>query len=62
MQVLDPGLEMEDVEDTFAAIGATDSLDEDLFFDWCTSLFGDFDDDQFALQIDELMSVAGQQS
>ena len=60
MQVLDPGLEMDDVEDTFLAIGATDSLDEDLFFDWCTSLFGDFDDDQFSQQILELIDLSKQ--
>ena len=57
MQVLDPSLEIEDVEDTFVEIGATDSLDEDLFFDWCTSLFGDFDDDQFVEQLRDLISV-----
>ena len=57
MQVLDPSLEMKDVEDTFVEIGATDSLDENLFFDWCTSLFGDFDDDQFVEQLRDLISV-----
>ena len=61
MQVLDPSLEIEDVEDTFVEIGATDSLNEEQFWSWCTSLFGDFDDDQFALQIDEMLNMAGQQ-
>ena len=58
MQVLDPSLEMKDVRQTFKMVGATDSLDEDLFFDWCTSLFGDFDDDQFVEQLRDLISVS----
>ena len=60
MQVLDPSLEMEDVRQTFKMVGATDSLDGELFFDWCTSLFGDFDDDQFSQQILELIDLSKQ--
>ena len=62
MQVLDPSLEIEDVRQTFKMVGATDSLDEELFFDWCTSLFGDFDDDQFIQQMKELIEAQDQTS
>ena len=62
MQVLDPSLEIEDVRQTFKMVGATDSLDGELFFDWCTSLFGDFDDDQFIQQMKELIEAQDQTS
>ena len=58
LQVLDPEVEMEDVERTFKMVGATDSLDEEQFWSWCTSLFGDFDDDQFVEQLQELIVVS----
>ena len=60
LQVLDPEVEMEDVERTFKMVGATESLNEQLFSDWCTSLFGDFDDDQFSQQILELIDLSKQ--
>ena len=60
LQVLDPGVEMQDVERTFKMVGATESLNEQLFSDWCTSLFGDFDDDQFSQQILELVELSKQ--
>ena len=60
LQVLDPGVEMEDVERTFKMVEATDSLNEERFWLWCTSLFGDFDDDQFRQQILELIDLSKQ--
>ena len=62
MQVLDPSLEIEDVRQTFKMVGATDSLVEELFFDWCSNLFGDFDDDQFGQQMKELIEAQNQTS
>ena len=56
--MLDPEVEMEDVERTFKMVGATDSLDEEQFWSWCTSLFGDFDDDEFVEQLQELIVVS----
>ena len=60
LKALDEQVEMEDVERTFTMVGATDSLNEERFWSWCTSLFGDFDDDQFALQILELIDLSKQ--
>ena len=60
LQVLDPEVEMEDVEKTFKMVDATDSLNEERFWLWCTSLFGDFDDDQFGQQILELIELSKQ--
>ena len=62
MQVLDPGLEMEDVQKTFMAIGATDSLDKEQFWQWAMYLFGDLDDVQFVGQMAELLDVAAIQN
>ena len=62
MQAMDPGLVLEDVQHTFSAVGASGSLDEAQFSEWCTSMFGDFEDAQFVQQIQELLSVATQQN
>ena len=55
--MLDPALEMEDVQRTFAGVGASDSLVEEQFWQWCMSLFGDFNDVEFEAQIEELMTA-----
>ena len=55
--MLDPSLEMADVQRTFAGVGASDSLEEEQFWQWCMSLFGDFSDDEFEAQIEELMTA-----
>ena len=55
--MLDPSLEMEDVQRTFAGVGASDSLEKEQFWQWCMSLFGDFNDDEFEAQIEELIEA-----
>ena len=55
--MLDPALEMEDVQRTFAGVGASDSLVEEQFWQWCMSLFGDFNDVEFEAQIEELIEA-----
>ena len=58
LHVLDPTLEMEDVTDSFAMVGAGESMDRELFWSWCNNLLGDFDDTQFRERIQELISVS----
>ena len=61
LQMLDPEVEMEDVERTFKLIGGTDTLDKDQFGLWCAQLFGDYDDVQFKQQTVELIALSKQQ-
>ena len=39
-------------------VGAKDSIHAQQFYRWCQSIFGDFDDEQFGLQIQELIVTA----
>ena len=39
-------------------VGANDSIHAQQFYRWCQSIFGDFDDEQFGLQIQELIVTA----
>ena len=57
MQALDPTLDRADVQNSFAEIGASESLDEQLFGLWCNNMFGDYDDEQFRNQMLELLDV-----
>ena len=57
LRMLDPSLEMEDLQRTFAGVGASDSLEKEQFWQWCLSLFGDFNDYEFEAQIEELMTA-----
>ena len=57
LQTLDPTLVMEDVRLTFDMGGATESLDEDQFWRWCESVFGELDHAQYISEIGQLVAV-----
>ena len=62
LRVLDPTLEVADVEGTFKAVGASGALDKEHFWKWCCNMFGDMSDDDFVTQIKQLLSEPGKLS
>ena len=58
LQVMDPSLEMSDVELTFGRIGATEALDQEMFWLWCESVFGSLSNNQYVEQLQELISIS----
>ena len=57
LQALDPTLVMEDVQKAFRLVGATESLDEELFWQWSINMFGDFNDTDFKDQLMDLIAA-----
>merc|ERR1711865_635946 len=57
LRVLDPSLQMDDVEQTFIMVGASESLNEEQFWSWCVSMFGDFNEDEYVEQMQQLMGA-----
>ena len=57
LQALDPTLVMEDVQKAFRLVGATESLDEELFWEWSLNMFGDFNDTDFKDQLMDLIAA-----
>lgn len=58
LKVLDDTLKAEDVERTFHAVGAGNELDEEHLWLWCANVFGDFSDDEFSEQLQELIDAS----
>ena len=58
LQALDPTLVMEDVRLTFDMVSATDSLNEDQFWQWCESVFGELEHAQYIAEIRDLVAVS----
>jgi hypothetical protein len=57
LQMLDPTFEMEDVQKTFAKVGAAETLNEQQFWKWCESVFGDLGHEQYITEMKDLISV-----
>jgi hypothetical protein len=55
LQALDPTLVMQDVEKAFRLVRANATLNEELFWQWCIKMFGDFSDTEFRDQLMELI-------